>query len=1083
VQGNVDVQRAGTQDWVRIKRLDTSVCTGDRVRTAPLSRAALFVQPETIVRVDQNTTVALSQTTAEIVVEFFQDDVIRAARDSQSCGAGYFITRFPRKLRVTTPHMNAAVEGTEFEVDVRCASTELAVIEGTVRSRNLGTGEERMVTSGEVLTAGPSSPAVFTTMIKPTDAVEWTLYYPPLRDSKSVAEVSSVEQCRSMAPSAGHACLTQRAEALLRAGQSPDALRDINEVLAADAGNGEAQAMRAIIEIARNNPGAALESAKSATAASPESYRTWLALSYSQQASFQLEAALDSATRARQLQPTSALINARIAELLMSLGRVDEAEAAARTNVAADPSESRAHAVLGFVHLAQLATQEARSAFMQAIELDSFDPLPRLGLGLTTIRDGDLISGREQLEIALALDPGSSLQRSYLGKAYYEEKRDKLSAEQLALAKAADPRDPTPWLYDALRLQSINRPVDAAHEIQRSADLNDNRAVFRSRLLLDEDLAARGAGLGGIYRNLGFEHLALIEGYQAVSLDPGAHSGHRLLADHYDSLPQHEIARVNELFRSQLLQPLNTTPVPVQLGQASLFLSSAAGPTDVSFNEFTQLFDRDQLRIRASAEGGDNDTLGDDVTINGISGRFSFNLGQYHFETEGFRDNNDSEQDVYSALAQFAISHDTSVLAELRTTESDEGDLNLLFDPNAFDPSLRQTEKTDSSRLGLRHAFTPRSQVLASFLYQDADITTRFDPGFEFLDTFQGYTAELQHIYRGEGWNVTSGIRYFDLDQDETATTVFFLPDPPFITSQTTMESFAFEDLTAYLYSDFDLGAHLRVTLGASASSGEGRSFDEDQFNPKVGLVWQPVEGTTVRATALRTLHPNTFSESNIQPFLEPTEVAGFNQFFFGVAGEDTRLYGAAIDQEFSRDLHAGVEYSRREIETPFVFPGPPEQSFLFESEEDNGRAYLFWTPNPVIALRAGYRYDKQETRDAPVFNALSIETRRMPLGVSYFSRAGLSVDVQATYVDQEGQFLEFLPDPPFVNQFTDDDQFWVVDASLSYRLPQRYGLITLSARNLLDEKFNFQDVDPSNPTIVPERMLLLRATFDFTID
>ncbi len=53
--------------------------------------------------------------------------------------------------------------------------------------------------------------------------------------------------------------------------------------------------------------------------------------------------------------------------------------------------------------------------------------------------------------------------------------------------------------------------------MQRSIALNDNRAIFRSRLLLDEDLAVRSAGLGGIYRNLGFERLALIEGYQAIA--------------------------------------------------------------------------------------------------------------------------------------------------------------------------------------------------------------------------------------------------------------------------------------------------------------------------------------------------------------------------------------------------------------------------------------------------------------------------------------------------------------------------------------------------------------------------------------
>src|SRR5262245_58255918 len=89
IQGSVEVQRAGAGNWLQLKKLDAPVCNNDRLRTAPSSRAALFLEPETIVRVDQNTTITVSVTTAEIVVEFFTDDVDQAARNAGSCGAGY----------------------------------------------------------------------------------------------------------------------------------------------------------------------------------------------------------------------------------------------------------------------------------------------------------------------------------------------------------------------------------------------------------------------------------------------------------------------------------------------------------------------------------------------------------------------------------------------------------------------------------------------------------------------------------------------------------------------------------------------------------------------------------------------------------------------------------------------------------------------------------------------------------------------------------------------------------------------------------------------------------------------------------
>src|SRR6185295_19108266 len=83
IQGSVEVLRSGSNGWTRVAKLDTSICDGDRVRTGPQSRAALFIQPETLVRVDQNTSVivskladATSQTAGETLVEFTQEEVV-----------------------------------------------------------------------------------------------------------------------------------------------------------------------------------------------------------------------------------------------------------------------------------------------------------------------------------------------------------------------------------------------------------------------------------------------------------------------------------------------------------------------------------------------------------------------------------------------------------------------------------------------------------------------------------------------------------------------------------------------------------------------------------------------------------------------------------------------------------------------------------------------------------------------------------------------------------------------------------------------------------------------------------------------
>ena len=209
------------------------------LRTDALSRSLLFVQPESYVRVDQNTTITLNQTTDEIEVQFFAAELAVELRNTQSSGAGYFITRFPKKFKVTTPHMNAAVEGTEFMVETSSDATKLTVLEGKVSSESVATRDAQLVTAGQSLESGATGPAAITAVVKPQDAVQWVLRYPPISDGSNAS----------------------RAEELLRAGSVDEALAEIDSVLRGDPGNSDAHALRAIIQVAKNDKAGALESA------------------------------------------------------------------------------------------------------------------------------------------------------------------------------------------------------------------------------------------------------------------------------------------------------------------------------------------------------------------------------------------------------------------------------------------------------------------------------------------------------------------------------------------------------------------------------------------------------------------------------------------------------------------------------------------------------------------------------------------------------------------------------------------------------------------------------------------------------
>jgi tetratricopeptide (TPR) repeat protein len=1059
IQGTIELLRARQNNWSKVTRLDTPLCEGDRLRTGALSRAALFIQPETLVRVDQNTSISVSQTAEETLVEFTQEDIVATSATAHTCGAGYFITRFPRKFRVNTPHLNAAVEGTEFLVAMRCESTELSVFEGKVLAAGAGANifPAQSISSGQTLTIGGSEPPAIKLIVKPADAVQWVLYYPPLSDATAEADLPSAEQCRGLPKPLDQTCLTQRAEVLLRLGRVDEAQREVDEAVALDSGRGNGNALRAIISIARNNKAGAIEAATAATTASPNSFRAWLALSYAQQASFKLEDSLVSARKAQALEPNSSVTNARVAELLMSLGRIKEAEIAARAAVDTNPSESRARTVLGFVHLAQIKTKAARADFEAAIERDSSDPLPRVGLGLAIIRDGKLVDGREQLEIAVALDPTNSLVRSYVGKAYYEQnsrERDKLAELQFGIAKALDPKDPTPWYYDAILKQTQNRPSDALANLQKSIELNDNRAVYRSRLLLDEDSAARSVSLARIYDQAGFERLGVTEASDALAIDPSSSEAHRFLSDIYLRTPRHEIARVSELLQAQLLQSQSMTPVQPRLAVTEFNLATAAGPSRAGIHELAPLFDRDGLYMSASTVGGSQNTWGDELIISALKNRASLSVGQLHYQTDGFRENNDIRNDTFNVFTQFAVSPDLSVQAEVISFRNEFGDIALNFDPSTFSSTDRKRVNNDSARFGGRLKPCPECDLLVSVAYVDRSGTLKIEPPGVIVDDrvhIIGQQAEVEYIFLNPRFNVAIGGGTYHLDQSESTildfTPSFGEPCPAFIAPCDFSASSGESQNNGYAYLNVNPVPLLLMTLGTSYDDYRAADLKVRRWGSKFGLQWKPVDTLNLRLASFQTVKRALPLEQTI----EPTQVAGFNQFFDDVNGTIAKRIGVGLDFRTGSMVAIGAEASRREIDFPITFLGGGS---AFEDEkEELLLGYLLWSASPNWGFRLEYRQDMfSRTAIVDDDRPVDLKTRAVPFTINRFGPAGFNASVTVSYVDQS---VERLPTSTLASG---SDSFTVVDASVGYRLTRRRGLISLEAHNLFNAHFRYQD-------------------------
>ena len=1086
IQGQVEIKR-GVVDW-RPAVLDESLCAGDLIRVGDRSRAVAAIA-NLMQRIDQNTTLSLTYVPAE------KPRVIGLTE-----GAVYFFSRKPRILEVDTPFFDAAVEGTEFLVRVEAQRALLTVFDGRITARN--PQGELTVANGQSLTAEAGQAPAPYVLVRPRDAVQWALFYPiillPLADrsgaaareiagplSAAVELAARGEYAAAFAtfesipdPDRGAEFYLYRAATLLSVGRVDDARTDIDQALAGDPSDGRAYALSAVIAVAQNERDRALADGERGVELSPRSAAAQIALSYAEQAQFRIEQARETMQQAVRDEPENALAWARLSELWLMQGYRDRALKAAKKARKLAPELGRVETVLGFAALAAIDIAKAKQAFSRAIALNSADPQARFGLGLATIRGGDLEQGGGDIEVAVALDPDESLLRSYLGKAYFDERttdpekylrelftnfpnqENTLAAEQFAIAKRLDPNDPTPWLYDAIRKQSENRPVEALHDIEKSIELNDNRAVYRSRELLDQDRASRGTSLARIYNDLGFEQLGINEATKSLSIDPANAGAHRFLSDVYLTQPRREIARVSELLQAQLLQDININPVQPSLSETNL--STGGGPARPGFNEFTSLFERNQAQLNLSGEVGNDATRGGEAVVSGIYDWLSLSAGQYHFQTNGFRKNFQINHNITDLYAQAAITPELNVQAEFRRRRLDLGDISLNVDPDLSLPNLQRDLDQDTGRLGIRYSPSPRSDIVGSFIYNLRHSKTQEPDIFrtDFRGHQTGLQEEVEYIYQHDRFNILAGFGHYHIDAD--------LQDR----IQEFRERSNWENDSIYVYNNINIPKQCIWTLGASYDDYNSNSSNIKTVNPKTGLQCYVTDWLRVRLAALKAVKPALLANQTI----EPTQVAGFNQFFDDFNGTKTWIYGGGLDAYLAEGLNAGAEFSFRELDEP-----SSENPHFTEHRDDSlYRGYLYWAPYKEWVLRGGVEFDYFNAKQ-PSTDPRQVGTWSVPLGIRYFNPTGLFAGVGATYVRQH-----VIPRGPPVPEGT--ESFMVVDAALGYRLPQRRGLMSIEATNITDTRLKFQDDQvrtrfttdvPQLSPFIPQRTVLLRVNLN----
>ena len=1054
----------------------------------------------------------------------------------------------PGAHRFKTPTATAATRGTEFVLEVEDATgrTTLTVLEGEAELRNavgslrLATGEQGVAVLGQA----PTKTAVIDT----TNVVQWCLYYPGVLDLDEL-ELTPAEQAAladSLTAYRGGDLL--QAVAAYPAARTPASDRERVYLAALLLAVGEIAQAEALLDALTEPAGSrsdrlakairlvigSVKRRNSPAADTPSLATELLATSYEQQARLDLSAARISARRAVELSPRFGFAWTRLAELEFSHGDIRAAQGALERSLTLAPRNAQAVALQGFLFSAQNKMGEARASFDQAIALDGRLGNAWLGRGLSLIRQGHAEEGRFALQVAATSEPQRSLLRSYLGKAFSNAGDTRRAEKELRLASEIDAGDPTPWLYSALLLQQENRINEGVRALEQSQELNDNRAVYRSRLLLDQDRAVRGANLANLYRDAGMTDVGVREAGRAVNADYANYSAHLFLANSFNELRdpkqvslRYETAWFTEYLIGNLLAPIGGG----ELSQA------------VSQQEYSKLFERDRLGLSSSTEYASHGEWIQSAAQYGTFGNSSYAVETFYHTDQGQRPNNDLEQ--FATVVNFKQQLTPSDSLYLRTSfyDAETGDVNQYYDQSQANPGLRTRESQQPVVLaGWHHEWGPGSHTLflAGRLQDTLEVdnpyqrTLFLNRGFggpvvavsplnydqHYESELQIYTGELQQIWQRGAHTAVVGGRFqggnFQTENDgQNGVVINGTNGLPLSYQLHQNDTSGFDRESLYAYDHWQICAPLLLAAGVSydrvhfpanyryapISNGEET---RDQVSPKVGLILKPAPNTTVRAAWFRALGGVSLDQSYR---LEPSQVAGFNQAFRSIIPESVAGANAApklevgalsLEQKLGRGTYLGLAGEllesevRREVGVvEFAIPSTAGSPFSTSTTPERLRfreSSLTFTLNQLLSdewtLAASYRVSRAEldetftaipttvadTSDFQRHQDLAATLQQLRLAVIYNHRSGFFSSLGTIWSAQENGGYS-TPLP--------GDAFWQINLEAGWRFARRRAEIRVGLLNLTDRDYH---LNPLNLTaeLPRERTFVARFRFNF---
>jgi outer membrane receptor protein involved in Fe transport len=661
----------------------------------------------------------------------------------------------------------------------------------------------------------------------------------------------------------------------------------------------------------------------------------------------------------------------------------------------------------------------------------------------------------------------------------------------------------------------------AIHDLEHSEDLNGNRALYRSKFLLDQDQAVRSANLALIYEDAGLSDVATLEATRSVEDNYANYSAHLFLADSYDALldpkksnVRYETPWENELLLANLLSPVNAGVL--------------AG--NISQQEYSSLFEANHVGAINQTEYFSRGAWLENGSQFGIFGDFAYSLEGYYYEDPGFRPNNGFEDYDYSIKVKQQLTPKDTVFLQVEETKLTSGDVNQYYfnnpaetgspvqtllnqqskeDPNILAGYHRQWGTGNDTLVLYRHVeeFYSLGDPAFPITFDQQDGTLNIPQPYAVPTTYQDQTElnsiEAQHVFQTDSQRLILGARYQN-ESDQVMDN--FVGAGPSL-AQPEMDT-TFWRATAYGYYQLKLFDTLRLTAGGTYDKMRfpenianpplsAQEEERERFSPKAGIDWTPDNNTRVRAAYTRSM-AGIFNASST--LIEPSEVAGFNQAFRSLLPESTvpgaafDTLGIGADHKFPTGTYVSIEgdllHSRADqllgvLTNSFLVSAPNaisseeqnldfrERDFSANLEQLIGRELSVGVGYRLTAANVSYENQLLNVPASEVNGHYKVNNEatmnQVDLYANYYLPCGFFSQIQLNWWKQAD--VNFFPEEPGAN-------FYQLNLFAGYRFPRRHVEVMVGLLNVTAQDYQ---MDPLTYYVDPAHTRTLEASFKFS--